>query len=147
MFRGTKTEIFDLTKEILRTQIKEIPKIPMISSYVDTLKVGSETMGDLGTTYVFINTKDSRVYKKKEISQISYGNNACYCIDIWIVYEQKLVYIEIDSPGIVKRILWQPFIAGRTSSHAYRSLYENNGNDGWWNWDDYRTITELLKSL
>ena len=147
MFQRTKEEIFELTKEILHTQIKEIPKIPMISSYIDTLKAGSESMEDLGTSYVFINTTNSKVYKKKEIAQISYGNNACYCIDIWIVYEQKLVYIEIDSPGIVKRILWQPVISGGFSSRAYKSLYENNGNDGWWNWDDYRTITELLKPL
>ena len=147
MFQRTKEEIFELTKEILHTQIKEIPKIPMISSYIDSLKAGSENMEDLGASYVFINTTNSKVYKKKEIAQISYGNNACYCIDILIIYEQKLVYIEIDSPGIVKRILWQPFIPGGLSSHAYKSLYENSKDGGQWNWDDYKTIIDLLKSL
>lgn len=145
MFQRTKEEIFELAKEILHTQIKEIPKIPMISSYIDSLKTGSENMEDFGTSYVFINIANSKVYKKKEIAQISYGNNACYCIDILIVYEQKLVYIEIDSPGIVKRILWQPFISGGLSSHAYKNLYENIS--GRWNWDDYKTIIDLLKSL
>ena len=147
MFQRTKEEIFELTKEILHTQIKEIPKIPMISSYVDSLKAGSESMENLSTSYVFINTTKSKIYKKKEIARISYGNNACYCIDIWIVYEQKLVYLEIDSPGIVKRILWQPFISGGLSSRAYKSLYENSVHSGRGIWDDYKTIIDLLKSL
>ena len=94
--------------------------------------------------------RNSGIYKKREISLVALvviRNDADCCVDFWVVYEQKLIYIEIEtpSPGLVRWISWQPYNSVLQSS--YKTLYENIPERDISDPIKNKTILDLLKTL
>ncbi len=131
-------ELLKLAKNILETPLSKISEIPQLKAYIEAINV--EFPPDIGQRVeVGLNAK---IAKKKVIYSIALGNMECYSIDIWIIYETFCIYLELDVPGILRRILVQPYSLPMSSS-SYRSLFDTQ-YDSIVELGD-RTILELLK--
>ena len=133
-----RQELLKLAKNILETPLSKISEIPQLKEYIEAINVAFPP--DINQRVeVGLNTK---IAKKKAIYSISLGNMECYSIDIWIIYETFCIYLELDVPGILRRILAQTYSLPMSSS-SYRSLFDTQ-YDSIVELGD-KTIPELLK--
>ncbi len=136
----TTSELFKLAKNILETPIGKISEIPQLKEYIEEINVDFPPNINQHAE-IELNTK---IAKKKSIYSVSLRNMECYSIDIWIIYETFCIYLELDVPGNLRRILAQTYSLPM-SSGSYHSLFDSQhdsivelGN---------KTIPELLKAL
>ena len=140
MLRQAANELLKLAKNILETPLSKISEIPQLKEYIEAINVAFPP--DINQRVeIRLNNK---IAKKKSIYSVSLGNMECYSIDIWIIYETFCIYLELDVPGILRRVLAQTYSLPM-SSDSYRSLFDTQydsiaelGN---------KTIPELLKAL
>ena len=141
MLRQAANELLKLAKNILETPLNKISEIPQLKEYIEAIDVAFPP--DINQRVeVGLNTK---IAKKKAIYSIALGNMECYSIDIWIIYETFCIYLELDVPGILRRVLAQTY-SSHMSSSSYRSLFDDTQYDSMAELGD-KTIPELLKSL
>ena len=136
------SELFKLAKNILRTPLDKISEIPQLKEYVEAINVdfppNINQRVDIGL--------NNKIAKKKSIYSVAIGNMECYSIDIWIIYETFCIYLELDVPGTLRRILAQTYsLSLPMSSSSYHSLFDTQ-YDSIAELGD-KTIPELLKSL
>lgn len=138
--RLSTSELFKLAKNILGTPLGKISEIPQLKKYIEAISVDFPPNINQRVE-IELNNK---IAKKKSIYSVAIGNMECYSIDIWIIYETFCIYLELDVPGILRRILAQTYSLPM-SSDSYRSLFDTQ-YDSIAELGD-KTIPELLKSL
>ena len=138
MLTFSTSKLFKLAKNILGTPLDKISEIPQLKEYIEAINVdfppNINQRVEIGL--------NNKIAKKKSIYSVAIGNMECYSIDIWIIYETFCIYLELDVPGILRRILAQTYSLPMSSS-SYRSLFDTQ-YDSIVELGD-KTIPELLK--
>ena len=142
MMELKRREAFRLAEEVLKTPIDKIPKINIIATLIGTLLDNTVPLED--TNIVYGDPDRSGIIKKKEISLVMISNMDRYCINVWIIYENDLLVVEIDNslPCMVRRVCTQPWNK-IMSSTSYVDIYSRLNKPT--ALPSEKTILELLK--